>query len=105
MGEVKMGEVMKEFAADANLKPHMKDVASLVPRVLKTLTKLPSERKANVLKIGAQNEKAIVDEAVGFLSERLNAKVSVFSEDDAARYDPKARAGMAMPGQPAIFIE
>ena len=30
---------------------------------------------------------------------------STLGEDDAERYDPKGRAGMAMPGQPAIFIE
>ena len=102
---MKIGEVMKEFAADADLKPHMKEVASLVPRVIKALTKLPTERKTNVLRIGAMDEREIVVDAVGFLSDRLSAKVSVFSEDDVACYDPKGRAGMAMPGQPAIYIE
>ena len=104
-GEVKIGEVMKEFAADPDLKHHMKEVASLVPRVIKALTKLPTERKTNVLRIGAMDEREIVVDAVGFLSDRLSAKVSVFSEDDVACYDPKGRAGMAMPGQPAIYIE
>ena len=104
-GEVKIGEVMKEFAVDPDLRPHMKEVASLVPRVIKALTKLPTERKANVLKIGVMDEKEIVEDAIGFLSERLSADVSVFGEDDAACYDPKGRAGMAVPGQPAIFIE
>ena len=41
----------------------------------------------------------------GFLKERFNAEVAVYREDDAERYDPKHRAGMAMPYQPAIFIE
>jgi hypothetical protein len=83
----------------------MKEVAGLVPRVIKALMKLSAERKANVLKIGAMDEKRIVEDAAGFLQERLNAQVSIYSEDDVERYDPKARAGMAMPGQPAIFIE
>ncbi len=56
-GEVKMNEVMKELAADTDLKPRMKDVASLVPRVIKALMKLSADRKANVLKIGEMNEK------------------------------------------------
>ena len=45
-GEAKMNELMKEFAADKDLKPHMKDIAGLVPKIIKALTKLPSERKS-----------------------------------------------------------
>jgi len=104
-GEVKMNEVMKELVADAELKPRMKEVAAVVPRVIKVMMKLSGERKTNLLKIGAVNEKEIVQGAVGFLEERFNAEVDVYSEEDAGRYDPKQRAGLALPGQPAIFIE
>jgi leucyl-tRNA synthetase len=104
-GEVKMNEVMKELAADAELKPRLKEVAGVVPRVIKVMMKLSGERKTNLLKIGAVNEKEIVQGAVGFLEERFNAEVDVYSEEDAGRYDPKQRAGLALPGQPAIFIE
>jgi leucyl-tRNA synthetase len=104
-GEAKINELMKEFAADKDLKPHMKDIAGMVPRVIKALTKLPSERKANILKIKAVDEKEILQSALGFLKERFNAEVSVYSEDDQKRYDPKRRAVMAMPYQPAIYIE
>ena len=96
---------MKEFAADKDLKPHMKDTASLVPRIMKALTKLPSERKANMLKIKAVNEKEIIDSALDFLKMRFNAEVSVYSECDQALYDPKHRSIMAMPSQPAIYLE
>jgi leucyl-tRNA synthetase len=105
VGEAKINELMKEFAADKDLKPHMKDIAGMVPRVIKALTKLPSDRKANILKIKAVDEKEILASALGFLSERFNAEVSVYSEDDQKRYDPKHRAVMAMPYQPAIYIE
>jgi len=104
-GETKINELMKEFAADKDLKPHMKDIAGMVPRVIKALTKQPSERKANMLKIKAVDEKEILASARGFLKERFNAEVSVYSEDDQKRYDPKHRAVMAMPYQPAIYIE
>ena len=96
---------MKEFAADKDLKPHMKEIAGMVPKIIKALTKLPSERKANMLKIKTSDEKEILEGAAGFLKERFNAEVSVFSEDDATRYDPKQRASAAMPYQPAIYIE
>jgi len=104
-GEAKINELMKEFASDKDLKPHMKDIASLVPRILKALTKLPSERKANRLNIKAVNEKEILEGATDFLKTRFNAEISVFSEADQTRYDPKNRSVMAMPGQPAIFVE
>ena len=104
-GEAKMNEVMKELAADPTLKPNMKEVAGLVPRVIKALTKLSAERKGNLLKIKAANEKEIFNGALGFLKERFNAEVTVFSEEDNERYDPKQRAAMALPNQPAIFIE
>ena len=104
-GEAKINELMKEFAADKDLKPHMKDIAGMVPRVMKALTKLPNERKANIIKIKAVDEKEILDSALGFLKERFKAEVCVFSEDYQKRYDPKNRAVMAMPYQPAIYIE
>jgi leucyl-tRNA synthetase len=105
VGDVKMNEVMKELAVDPDLKLHMKEAAALVPRILKTLTKLPSERKKNLLKIGAIDEKAAVEGAVGFIKGRINADVTVFGEADKERCDPKQRAQMALPNQPAIFIE
>jgi leucyl-tRNA synthetase len=104
-GEAKMNEVMRELAADASLKPHMKEVAALVPRTIKALTKLSSERKANMLKIKTADEKLIINGALDFLHERFNAEFEVYSEDDQERYDPKRRASNAMPNQPAIYIE
>jgi leucyl-tRNA synthetase len=104
-GEVKIGEVMRELAAEKDLKPYMKEVASLVPRTVKALTRLPAGRKTNILKTGATDEKTIIEAATSFLRDRFSAEVSVYREDDVKRYDPKRRSGIAMPGQPAIFIE
>ena len=100
-----MNEIMKAIASDPALKPHMKEAASLVPRIMKALTKLSGERKTNLMKTGALNEREIVQGAAGFLKDRFNAEVSVFGEEDKERYDPKQRALMTMPMQPAIFIE
>jgi leucyl-tRNA synthetase len=104
-GEAKINEVMKEFASDAALKPHMKDIAAMVPRVIKALTKVSGERKANMAKIGAVDEKAILDSAAAFLKDRFNAQISVYDESDEKRFDPKHRSAMAMPYQPAIYVE
>jgi leucyl-tRNA synthetase len=104
-GEAKINELMKEFAADASLKPHMKDIAPMVPKIVKILTRVSGDRKANMTKIGEVNEKDIIAGAAAFYKDRFNAEIQVYSESDAARFDPKGRAAMAMPYQPAIYIE
>ena len=104
-GEIKVNEVMKELAKDSSLRENMKAVASFVPKVLKVLSKLPNERKVRLAKIEVTNEKEIIEDALGFLKERFNAGVTVYGEEDKARYDPKQRAALATPGQPAIYIE
>ncbi|HLN46300.1 MAG TPA: class I tRNA ligase family protein, partial [Candidatus Sulfotelmatobacter sp.] len=104
-GEVKIGDVMRDFAADKDLKPHMKEIANLVPRITKMLTKLSTEQKRNIVKTDVMDEKKVAEDAICFLRDRFDAEVSVYIEDDANRYDPKNRAGMALPRQPAIYIE
>jgi leucyl-tRNA synthetase len=104
-GEVKVNEVMKELAKDPSLKENMKAVASFVPKVLKALSKLPSERKTRLENVELSSEKDFIESALDFLEERFNAKVAVYGEEDKARYDPKQRAALAIPSQPAIYIE
>jgi leucyl-tRNA synthetase len=104
-GEVKVGEVMKQLANDPSLRGDMKAVAAFVPKVLKSLNKLPTERKKRLATVELSGEKEFIESAKGFLEERFNAKVAVYGEDDEARFDPKRRAGLAVPGQPAIYIE
>ena len=105
VGEAKISELMKEFAADKDLKPHMKDIAGMVPRIIKALLKVSGERKANMQQIKTVDEQTILASAVGFLGQRFNAEVTVYSENDTERFDPKNRATMAVPYQPAIYIE
>ena len=104
-GEAKIGDLMKEFATDKDLKPHMKNISGLVPRVIKALTKISGERKANMLKIKTVDEQAVLAGSVAFLGERFNAEISVYGENEQERFDPKNRAAMAMPYQPAIYLE
>ena len=83
----------------------MKTVAGFVPKVLKTLSKMPKERKERLAQIESAGEKEFIESALGFLEERFDAKVAVYGEEDQERFDPKNRAALAMPGQPAIYIE
>ena len=104
-GEAKINELMREFATDPALKPHMKDIAPIVPRIIKALTKVSSERKLNMAKIGLTDEKTILTDTAKFLKDRFNAETIIYSEADTQCFDPKHRAAMAMPYQPAIYIE
>jgi len=58
-----------------------------------------------VLSIGVMDEKTVIRDALGFLSNRFDAEISLFGEEDPQRYDPKGRATIAIPRQPAVFIE
>ena len=104
-GGVNMGEVMKEFTQDPSLKTNMKAIASFVPKVLKTLSKLPVKRKRRLASVDFADEKVFIQSALDFLEERFSANIAVYSEEDEVLYDPKNRATLAVPGQPAIYIE
>jgi leucyl-tRNA synthetase len=104
-GEAKISELMKEFSSNPELKPYMKDIAALVPKIIKTATKLSADRKTNMIKIQKIDEKQVMQNALNFLKDRFGAEITVYSEDDKDRCDPKNRAPTAMPYQPAIYIQ
>jgi leucyl-tRNA synthetase len=104
-GTMNFSELMKEFSASEELKTHMKDIAKLVPKMAKEVGYMAEDRKARITKTEPLNEKQALEEAIGFLSERFNAEVTIFDENDKQCYDPKQRASVAMPGRPAIYVE
>jgi leucyl-tRNA synthetase len=83
----------------------MKLIASFVPKALKILNKYPKERKERIKKAMILDEKEFINSAKTFLEKRFKTKISVYTEDDSTKYDPSNRARLAIPGQPAIFIE
>lgn len=103
-GEANMGELMKELAADEDLKNKMKDVARFVPKAVKEASGINEERKRHLLEIKTLDERAIIEDAKAFLTERFKAQVEVYDEESKC-YDPKQKAGAAMPYRPAIYIE
>ena len=100
-----MGEIMKEISANPSLKSHIKDAAAFVPRLIKNLNKFSSERRASLLQIKQIDEKRVLSDALPFLKERFSSEIAVCGEEDKERYDPKQRAQLALPTQPAIYIE
>ena len=103
--QIKMNELMKELAADKDLKKHLGEIAKFASKTIKDLSGVPSERRRDLLKIGLLEEKQVIAEATGFLKERFKAEIAVHGEDDKQRYDPRQRAAMATPYRPAIYVE
>ena len=68
------------------------------------LNKYSKERKDRLNNSNILDEKGFIEKAKAFLEKRFKTKIFVYSEDDKDRYDPKNRAKLAIPGQPAIFI-
>ena len=104
-GEVKLNEIMREFAAEDDLKVKLKEVAKFAAKVVQEMGKMSEKRRANLLEIGTLKEKEVIEEAKDFLVDRFNACIIVYSENEKERYDPKLRAMLSMPCRPAIYIE
>ena len=100
-----MAELMKELMTDKELKSKAKQVAKVVPQLLEEINRMPSTKKQRQLRVGKINEEEALGEAISFFEREFNAKIQIYNEDDAQRYDPKKRAELARPYRPAIFIE
>jgi len=104
-GEVKMSDLMKELAADEELKKYLKEIAKFAAKIIKDVNALPKERRQTMLETGVLNESEAITDAASFLDDRFKAQVVVYGEEDKNRYDPKQRSIVAMPCRPAIYIE
>lgn len=105
LGKMKLNELMKELAADEDLKEYLKELAKLAPKIAKDVSRMPEDRRRRQVKIGMLDEKKIIADAENFLTERLKAEIDVYNEEDNERYDPKQRATLSLPCRPAIYIE
>jgi leucyl-tRNA synthetase len=104
-GEAKLSEIMKELAAEEDLKKNMKEIANFAQKALKEVNRIPQDRREKVLKMKALDEKAAIEDAKDLLKQRLKAQVEVYDEEDSQRYDPKCKAALSTPFKPAIYIE
>jgi leucyl-tRNA synthetase len=105
-GEIKINDLMKDFAREEILKKHLKEVPKFASKMIKEINRLSGERRENLLKIGVLNEKETIEQAKDFLAERFGVQVvRVYSEEDEKSFDPKQRAMLSAPCRPAIYIE
>ncbi len=104
-GKIQQKDLMKEIMADPDLKAKAEKVARFVGQIIDEVNHMSEERKQRLLQIGIISEKQALDEASSFLKKEIKAEIHVYEEEDTKRYDPKARAALAKPYRPAIFIE
>jgi leucyl-tRNA synthetase len=104
-GEVKLNEIMKGLAANEDLKKHFKEVAGFASRMVKEVSTIPEKRRENMLTIKTLDERQVLGDAKDFLTQRFNAQISIYGEEDKERYDPKNKAVVSAPYRPAIYVE
>jgi len=104
-GEVKLNEIMREFALADDLKEKLKEVAKFTSKIVQETSRMPEKRTANLLKVGELKEKEVIEEAKDFLAGRFDARIIVHGENEKQCYDPKQRATLSIPCRPAIYIE
>jgi leucyl-tRNA synthetase len=103
--KIQQKDLMKELVADPALKAKVERVAKFAAQTVDEVNRMSEERKQRILQVGIVNEDEALGEAEAFLQKETNAEIQVYDEEDAERYDPKARAVLAKPYRPAIFIE
>jgi leucyl-tRNA synthetase len=104
-GKVEQKDLMKELMAKPELRAKADKVSKFIAQILEELNRMSEERKKRLLQVKSIDEVQVLNAAKSFLEKELNAKVNVYDEEDPQRYDPKARAQLARPYRPAIFIE
>jgi hypothetical protein len=104
-GEVKLNELMKDVAAEEDLRKKTKEAAKFASKIVKDVSRIPEKRRENMLAIQAFDEKEAIEDAKDFLMERFNAEIMVYNEEDEERYDPRGKAETSTPYRPAIYIE
>jgi hypothetical protein len=96
---------MKELMEDPALRPKAEKLAKFTGQIVDEANQMSEEQKSRQLQIGLVSESQTIKEAKHFFERELNAEVYVYEEEDPEHYDPKARAVLAKPYRPAIFIE
>ena len=97
------GLIKEVMQSEPNIDP--KKVADFAKKVVEDLTSTPLDVVKRRFAVGLLDENVVLKEFSNYLAKEVGAEVSVFSEDDPSKYDPKNRAELAKPYRPAIYIE
>jgi len=104
-GQTNIGIIIKSLIANKETEQIKKD-PDFVKKTLNDILSEPVELRKGRMNIGQIDEKQIISSELSSLVKNdYNVELSVFSESDSEKYDPKNKAKAARPFKPAILIE
>jgi leucyl-tRNA synthetase len=104
-GKSNFGEVMKQLIANPETA-RVKTDPKLVQKIMEDILSSPLEARSRRLTMKEFAEDDAIRDGASLLSSETNeSEVVVFSEEDAGKYDPKAKAKFARPFKPAVYME
>jgi len=104
-GQTNIGAIIKSLIANKETEQIKKD-PDFVKKTLNDILSDPVELRKGRMKIGQIDEKEIISSELSSLVKNdYDVELSVFSESDSEKYDPKNKAKAARPFKPAILIE
>jgi len=104
-GQTNVGTIIKSLIANKETEQIKKD-PDFVKKTLNDILSEPVELRKGRMNIGQIDEKQIISSELSSLVKNdYGVELSVFSESDSEKYDPKNKAKAARPFKPAILIE
>ena len=104
-GQTNIGAIIKSLIANKETEQIKKD-PDFVKKILNDILSEPVELRKGRMDIGQIDEKQIISSELSSLVKNdYDVELSVFSESDSEKYDPKNKAKAARPFKPAILIE
>jgi len=104
-GQTNIGAIIKSLIANKETEQIKKD-PDFVKKTLNDILSEPVELRKGRMNIDQIDEKQIISSELSSLVKNdYDVELSVFSESDSEKYDPKNKAKAARPFKPAILIE
>jgi len=104
-GQTNIGAIIKSLIANKETEQIKKD-PDFVKKTLNDILSDPVELRKGRMNIDQIDEKQIISSELSSLVKNdYDVELSVFSESDSEKYDPKNKAKAARPFKPAILIE
>lgn len=102
------GQIMKEFVNDNEVKDLVKRNPDLVKKIIGDILSESVDVRERRMKIDSFDEKIPLEDGKSLLVSEVGnnqLELSIYSEDDNDKYDPKQKSKFARPYKPAIYIE
>jgi len=104
-GQTNIGTIIKSLIVNKETEQIKKD-PDFVKKTLNDILSEPVELRKGRMDIDQIDEKQIISSELSSLVKNdYDVELSVFSESDSEKYDPKNKAKVARPFKPAILIE